>query len=214
MTPKNLNANWFDFVLVLVIAVGILRGRKRGMSEELLDVFQWLGIVVGCGFAYRPLGIFVAGYTHLGVNAAFVLAYLFVAIVISLLFAGIKRMMGEKLLHGDTFGRFEYYLGMMAGALRFACVVLVILAFLHSIYISDAERAATARMQAENFGTITLPTVGSLQHGIFFESASGKFIRKNLGDELIQPVPPGETPDTIAKRRERAVDEAMGGKGK
>ena len=43
---KNFTLSWFDLVALAVLVVGLFRGRKRGMSEELLDVFQWLLIVV------------------------------------------------------------------------------------------------------------------------------------------------------------------------
>jgi hypothetical protein len=34
--------NWFDVALVLVLAFGFWRGRKRGMTKELLPTLQWL----------------------------------------------------------------------------------------------------------------------------------------------------------------------------
>ena len=47
--------NWFDLLLLAMICAGVLRGRKRGMSEELLDFLQWLAIIIG-------------GATYLGVK--------------------------------------------------------------------------------------------------------------------------------------------------
>ena len=38
--------NWFDFVVLIVLGIGVFRGRQRGMSEELLGLFEWLTIVV------------------------------------------------------------------------------------------------------------------------------------------------------------------------
>lgn len=206
---QTLSPNWFDLIVVVVIAFGILRGRKRGMSEELLDVLQWLCIVFAGSFTYKSLGIFIATYTHIDVWVGFILAYISVVVLVKLLFAGIKRMMGEKLLQADTFGSFEYYLGMIAGAVRYACILLVFLSLLNGYYVSDAERARNERVQQESFGFTLIPTPGLLQQIIFRESISGKFIKKNLVAELIQPVPPGERGETIARRRERAVDEVM-----
>ena len=45
--------------------------------------------------------------------------YITVAIVVKLAFAGMKKATGGKLLGSNVFGRAEYYLGMMAGAVRF-----------------------------------------------------------------------------------------------
>ena len=47
---------WFDLLLAGLLIFGFLRGRKRGMSEELLDVFQWLTIIVVAAMLYEPVG--------------------------------------------------------------------------------------------------------------------------------------------------------------
>ena len=196
--------------MIILVIVGIVRGRKRGMSEELLDVLQWLCIVVLCALAYRPLGLYLADYTHMEVWIAFMTAYFAVAFVIILIFAGLKRAMGEKLVQADTFGGMEYYLGMIAGPIRFLSVLLVVLAFINGYYVSEADRARDMKWQMDSFGFRLVPTPGFLQQIIFVESASGKFVKKKLSRELIEAVPPGEKPETIAKRRERAVDEIIG----
>lgn len=211
MNLGDLRLTWFDLIVLACVAYGVFRGRKRGMSEELLDVFQWLLIVVLGAMSYKPLGKMVshsAGFSPLLSN---IVAYTLIALTIKLTFSIIKRQVGEKLVHSDAFGRFEYYLGMIAGTVRCLCILIFALSFLHAKYISDAERAATAKMQQDNFGSISFPTIGSLQHSIFYESYSGQFIKKNLKEQLIQPAAGGGagSPDTIGRRRERAVEEVM-----
>jgi uncharacterized membrane protein required for colicin V production len=202
---------WFDLLLLALIVVGIFRGRKRGMSEELLDVLQWLTIIVGCSLAYDPFGRFISSQAKISLFAGYLLAYAGTAIGVKLLFTALKRMVGEKLVQSDAFGNFEYYLGMTAGALRYFCILLFCMSFLHAKYISDAERAATAKLQADNFGSISFPTVGSLQHTVFYESPSGKFIAKHLDRQLMKAAPAGAAAprETIGRRRERQVDEVM-----
>jgi uncharacterized membrane protein required for colicin V production len=201
---------WFDLLVLALVAFGIFRGRKRGMSEELLDVFQWLCIVVLGALFYGALGKALSRFAGFPLLLSNILAYAFVAIVIKFGFATVKRSVGEKLVHSDAFGRFEYYLGMLAGMVRCLCILIFALSFLHAKYISDAERAATAKMQADNFGSISFPTMGSLQQTVFYESHSGKFIRKHLRDQLIQPtVGTGPKTESIARRRERDVDEVL-----
>jgi uncharacterized membrane protein required for colicin V production len=201
---------WFDLMVLGLVAYGIFRGRKRGMSEELLDVFQWLCIVVLGALLYSPLGKSLAHFAGFPLLLSNILAYAFVAIVIKFSFAAVKRSVGEKLVHSDAFGRFEYYLGMLAGSVRCLCILIFALSFLHAKYISDGERAATARMQAENFGSISFPTMGSLQQTVFYESHAGKFIKKHLREQLIQPtVGGGPAGESIARRRERDVDDVM-----
>ncbi|MEW6160945.1 MAG: CvpA family protein [Verrucomicrobiota bacterium] len=214
MKPVNLPFNWFDFIVLIVLVVGILRGRKRGMSEELLDVFQWLVIVVVCAMLYKPLGQFLSGYTHMSLFMAYVSTYLFVFLIIKLVFSGLKRAVGEKLVQSDVFGKMEYYLGMLAGALRFSCMLLVFMAVFNAIYVSPEELAAQQKMQKENFGTISFPTIGSLQQDILHRSATGLFARKYLNEQLIVTTPYSAQVkrEGPAKRLERAVDEVIEGK--
>ena len=210
MDLGKFNLTWFDLLVLGLVAFGFFRGRKRGMSEELLDVFQWLCIVVLGALMYGPLGKGIARFAGFPLLLSNVLAYAFIAFVIKMGFTAVKRSVGEKLVHSDAFGRFEYYLGMLAGITRCLCILIFALSFLHARYISDSERAATAKMQEENFGSISFPTIGSLQQTVFYESYAGKFIRKHLREQLIQPtVGGGPARETIAHRRERAVDEIL-----
>ena len=212
MSASDFQLTWFDLLVLGLVAFGIFRGRKRGMSEELLDVFQWLCIVVIGAMLYSPIGRSVAHYSGFSPLLSNIIAYILVALVIKLIFSTVKRSVGEKLVHSDAFGRFEYYLGMIAGSVRCLCILIFALSFLHAKYISDAERAATAKMQADNFGSISFPTLGSLQQSIFYESYAGKFIKENLREQMIKPstgAGGGPQENTIKRRRERAVEEIL-----
>lgn len=211
MNAGNLTLNWFDILVAVVLGIGFIRGKKRGMSEELLDVFQWLAIVVVAAMAYLPLGRLFAEFTKLGLMWSFIICYLFVAILIKLIFTAIKRAVGEKLTHADTFGRMEYYFGMLAGMLRWFCMLFVAVSLLHARYISPQEREHTRKVQADNFGSISFPTIGSMQADVFYASYSGQQIKKYLRDQLILPTSPGEKAlnDNIYRRREREVDQIL-----
>ncbi len=206
--------NWFDLVVLTMILVGIFRGRKRGISEEMLDVVQWLLIVVAGAHAYRPLGGYISDFSHFSRGFSYAIAYIFVAVMIKLLFSWIKHAVGEKLVHSDVFGWSEYYLGMLAGALRFTCILIVCLSVLNSVYISPAQLAAEAKIQRDNFGTITFPTIGSIQQDVFVNSVSGPYIKQYLHDQLISAVEAPASGPTPARRREKMIDEIMSPKGK
>ena len=185
------------------------------MSEELLDVLQWLVIVVVGALAYRPAGQALADYTHITPATGCLLAYLFVVGSVRMFFGWIKRMVGEKLVASDVFGSWEYYLGMIAGAVRFICGLVVVLAVLNAPYISPEQLAAQARMQRENFEDISFPTVGTLQQTVFTGSASGRFTKRYLAHELIVTTAADsgtKAVDTIGRQRERAVSEVLGEK--
>jgi uncharacterized membrane protein required for colicin V production len=207
---NNFELTAFDLVMALIILIGIARGRKRGISEELLDVLKWIAIVVAAGLGHRYVADFLVLVTKMPPSWSRLLGYIFILVVMMFLFKSIKRAVGQKLVEGDTFGRFEFYLGMLAGAVRFFCVTFVVLAMINSKYSTPAERAASAKMQQENFGDIRLiPSIPTLQQKIFVESASGKFIHKQLGFLLVDPAPPGPARENVFKRREGAVNEVI-----
>ena len=215
MNLSNVGVSWFDLMVVVLLAIGVFRGRSRGMSEELLDLLKWLSIVVIGALTYRPVGKYIADYTHFGLNACYASVYIGVLIIVRFLFSWVKRMVGEKLLGSDVFGNSEFYLGMMAGAVRFGCYVIVTLALLNARYVSPEEMAANARMQKENFEDISFPTIGTIQQSIFKGSASGQLVKRYLGHELIVPNrsdTSARPAETIGRQRERAINEIIGDK--
>lgn len=207
---KELNLSIFDGFFIAFLVVGILRGRKRGISEELLDVIQWIGVIIGAALAYPGIGGLLIGYAKFPPLLGNVSAYIIAAAAIVFLFKNLKRGVGEKLMQGDAFGRMEFYLGMVAGLVRFFCIALFALAILHAKYSTPEERQRIAKLQQDNFGSISFPTLDELQYSVFYKSASGNLIRTNLSGLLIQPaLPAGPSGTTIGKRREAAVNEVF-----
>jgi uncharacterized membrane protein required for colicin V production len=207
--------NWFDFVVLIVIGIGVFRGRRRGMSEELLGLLEWLTIVVVSALAYRPLGKMIAHSADLSLLMAYIGAYLLAALGIKFIFSSIRHKVGEKLVGSDLFGGAEFYLGMMAGGVRCSCMLLVVLSLLHAKNITTEQLAKQAKMQKDNFGDISFPTFGSVRHNIFHKSLSGPFITRHLSDQLIQATSPGEKVaphESLRARRQRELDEVFGSK--
>lgn len=208
----KLPISWFDLIAIVLIGVGLFRGRRRGMSEELLDLFQWLLIIFVGGHAFDPLGKLFTNATGLDLLTSRVIAYLFVAILLKLIFSSIKRAMGEKLIGSDVFGRMEYYLGMISGMVRFFCMVFLFMAVLNARLYSEAEIKESEKQQRENYGSISFPTIASIQTGVF-QSLTGQFAKRYMNSQLVTPTTPGQKKDeTVGRRRERAVDEIMNSK--
>jgi uncharacterized membrane protein required for colicin V production len=213
----QMTMGWFDLVVAALLIFGIFRGRKRGMSVELLDVFRWLLIVVLCGQLYQPLGRYLADYTQITVLAGYVIAYLGIALFIKILFTWLKHAVGEKVVGSDIFGRLEFYLGMGAGALRFACMILFALALMNARFISDAQLKADAKMQKDNFGDISFPTFGSVQQDVFKNSLCGQLVKEHLSNQLIVPTAAANqtaSRENIGKARERELNDVMNTKPK
>src|SRR2546422_6690284 len=103
--------SWVDLVIVGLLIIGVLRGRKRGMSEELLDLLKWLLIVVVAAQFYQPVGDLFAGNSMFSRLSWYLAIYVTMILAIKIIFSLIKKRVGEKLVGSDIFGRAEYYLG-------------------------------------------------------------------------------------------------------
>jgi uncharacterized membrane protein required for colicin V production len=186
-TLDQLPFNLFDVVVMVVLTLGIFRGRKHGMSEELLSLVKWLAILFGCAALYQPGGEFTSMFGRL---ACYLVAYVTGILLLFLLFAGIKRALGGKLLGSDIFGRAEYYLGMGSGLVRFSCILLAALALLNARYFSPTEVRAMQKFQDDVYGSDYFPTLHSVQSTVFDRSLTGPWIKENLGFLLIKPTEP------------------------
>jgi len=209
---NQLGINWFDLLCLGVITAGVFAGRKRGMSTELLDLIQWAAIVFGCSLAYAPLGKEIANFTGLGMTTSCIMAYLLVAAGIYLVFYIVKRYVGRKLFGSDVFGAAEYYLGMVAGSVRFVLILIFALALFNAPQISDAELAERIAAQNESLGAIYFPPYGSIQRQVFRASFTGRFIQDKLSSQLIQVHARANSShrDNIWRRRENEVNEVVG----
>jgi len=191
MSLDKLPFNWFDLVLVVVLLLGIWRGQKQGVSEGLLPTAKWLVILFIAAFAYGPFGQFIMSSAPLGPLTCYVIGYLTSGLGVFILFSAIKRALGGKLVGSDFFGRSEYYLGMVAGMIRYACVLLCALALLNARFYSDAEIRANQKYQDDVYGSNFFPGLQSLQDTVFAKSLTGPFIKLHAAQLLIRSTPPG-----------------------
>jgi uncharacterized membrane protein required for colicin V production len=207
--------NYFDLLAVVWLFIGLLRGRKRGMSQELLPLLQWVAIVVLCGKFYYPLSPYVRQYTQFSALWSNVTAYLLIAIGIHLIYKWFKQMFAEKLIEKDPFGRGEFYLGMMSGVARFGCMILVGMALMNSRVGTAAELAQMEKFQAAWFSDIRFPTYGEFQQDVLIKSFSGQLVETHLKPVLIASVNAGnlrqpQKSDTIAQKSNKEMDEILG----
>jgi uncharacterized membrane protein required for colicin V production len=203
--------SWVDLAIVLVVVAGIFRGRKRGMSEELLDIIKWAAILATVAFLLRPIGEMLATSTMFSLLSCYLFTYTAIVLLMALIFGFARRQIGDKLVSSDFFGSAEYYLGMIAGAFRYLCAVVVVLAFLNARYYSPEELAASEASQANNFGDIRFPTLATLQNQVFARSATGNAAREFVPFLLIPSTPP-ETKElaganNVVRAREKQVQQ-------
>jgi len=200
--------NWFDVALVLVLAFGFWRGRKRGMTKELLPSLQWLSIMLCAGLGhpyladwYQKTGIIrqVFGSHFNEHTAALMSAYLTITFVLFVIFVMLKRKFNPKLEGSNLFGSNEYYWGVVAGLVRYICLLLVGLALLNAPFYSsadiEAQKAYNNRWYGggmKDFNGDFFPPMYEVQDTVFKQSLVGPFIKQNLSMLLINSLSGGK----------------------
>ncbi len=193
--------NWFDVVLVLVLAFGFWRGRRRGMTKELLPSLQWVAILLGASFGhiyladwYEQQGVIrqVFGNHYNARTAALMSGYLSILVAIFIVFTALKRKFNPKLEGSSFFGGNEYYWGVAAGLVRYLCMLLVALALLNAPFYSAADISAQKAYNnrwygggLKDYNGDFIPTVYEVQDSVFKQSLIGPVIKNNLSILLI-----------------------------
>lgn len=185
----DLPFNWFDVAILAVLGFGIQRGRKHGMSEELMLLVRWVAIIIVGALSYSVLGDIIAQSTVFSHLASYTMAYFAVALVITAAFLGMKKLMHGKLIGSDVFGGAEYYLGMAAGMLRYSCILVFALAFINAPLYTQADIKANLAYQNEWYGSDFFPGFQTLQSQVFEKSFIGPYIHSTLGFLLIKSTP-------------------------
>ena len=204
--------NYFDIIALVWLFIGLLRGRKRGMSQELLPTLQWIAIVILGGMFYWQLSPTIHQITQFGTLWSNVTAYALIALGVHLIYRWFKQMLGTKLVEKDPFGRGEFYLGMISGVVRFACILLVALALMNSRVVTAAERAQTEKFQEAWFSDIRFPTYGEFQQEVLFKSFTGNLVETDLQPVLIASVNAPSTHksgETIAQKKNEEIDDIL-----
>src|SRR5258706_11360020 len=104
MSLENLPFGWFDVVLLAMIGLGVFRGRKHGMTKEVLPMFEWVAIVLLCGLCYEMAGQLFVNVAKLEVLGAYISGYLSLALLVFLLFIILKKMLLPRLIGSNVFG--------------------------------------------------------------------------------------------------------------
>lgn len=207
---SNITVGWFDGLVAVMLIVGLLRGRRRGMSAELLDLFLWILIVVVGGLGHTVLGKMFSNIAGTGLMFSYIVSYLGIAVFLGIIFTMLKHGVGEKLIGSDVFGNLEYYLGMCSGMVRFFCMVFMFMAVLNARLYTGTELKDQIKYQEKELGSVYFPTVGMMQKSVFQDSFVGKFTKDNLSMLLVTPMHPEAPKEGIGRRREKDVNDALG----
>lgn len=179
--------NWFDMFLVIFVIVGGFMGRKRGMSQELMPLLKWILIVVGCALVYKPVAELIAS-TWFSMLFSSYAAYLILAAIVATLMSVVNRSLGGKIVGSDLFGKGEYYLGIVAGSLRFACILIFGLALLNARLFTSQEIEERRLFVQKNYDSDFFPALYQIQDAVFRYSMTGPHLHQHLNFLLIKPV--------------------------
>ena len=204
LAMDKLPVNWFDGTVLGLLIFGIFRGRKHGMSREFLPLFKWVTLVLVCGFFYPMAAELLKNTAGLGKASGYMCGYLLLAFVIWIVFLTLKRLLAYRMGENNFFGGGEYYLGMLSGVVRYACVVLAVLALLNAPYYSQADIKAHEAYTKRWFGGGIytgnyFPTLQTVQESVFKKSFTGPYIKDYLGSILIETTPPDAKPAPAQK---------------
>jgi len=208
----KLTFSWFDGALVCVLIFGFVRGRKRGMTKELVPTLKWVSILLVAGLCHPMLADYLE---HSGVirsvfgkafnehTAALMTAYISIGLVIYIIFIGIGRRVNPKLEGSNVFGGNEYYWGVVAGLVRYVSLLLVVLALLNAPHYSQADIEAAKAYNnrwygggQKDFSGDFIPSVYEVQDCVFKKSMVGGLIRDDLSILLINTDSPAKTTKT------------------
>lgn len=197
----RLTFSWFDAALIGVLVFGFIRGRKRGMTKELIPSLKWVSILLVAGLCHPFLADYLeqGGYIHRIFGntfqvhtAALMTAYILIASVIFIIFTGIGRKVNPKIEGSNFFGGNEYYWGVVAGLVRYVSLLLVVLALLNAPHYSqadiDASKAYNNRWYGgglKEYSGDFIPSVYEVQDNVFKKSLVGPLIKDNLSILLI-----------------------------
>jgi uncharacterized membrane protein required for colicin V production len=191
----NLPVNWFDGVVVGMLIIGLFRGRKLGMSKEVLPLLKWVSLVVVCGLWYQTVAQLLTNAAGMRKFPSYICGYLLLAFVIWIVFLIFKRLLAYRTSENNLFGSGEYYLGMLSGMIRFACMLLAVLALLNAPFYTAADiikhdayvkRWYGGGIYSGNF----FPSLQTVQEQVFTKSFTGPYIKDYLAPLLIETVPP------------------------
>jgi uncharacterized membrane protein required for colicin V production len=211
LAMDKLPVNWFDGLVLGLLIFGVFRGRKNGMSREVLPLFKWVTLVLVCGFFYPMAAELLRNTAGLGKSSSYVCGYLLLAFVIWIVFLTCQRLLAYRMGENNFFGGGEYYLGMASGVIRFACVVLALLALLNAPYYSQADIKAREAYTKRWFGGGIytgnyFPDLQTIQESVFKKSFSGPYIKDYLGSILIETIPSDTKPAPAPAQKTAVVN--------
>lgn len=131
-----------DIILVILLAIGIIRGAFHGLSGELAGLFGLAAAAAAGWFFYEPLGVYLADRTELTdlqADTAALLGILVAALIVLWAVSSLLRRIMEF-----TFkGLLERLGGALLGGIRYAVLLAIVLLTVAQFSDGAAHRVVT-----------------------------------------------------------------------
>lgn len=133
----GISVGWFDPVFLLVLALGVWRGRLNGAAREHFAAGQWLFVAVVGGVMSRALGGLMVKWLGVTFFAAGIFGYVVGGGIVLIVAAVLRTYHADEMLDTAFFGKAEPAAGGVFGALKFFCLLTIALAFVHARKVAD-----------------------------------------------------------------------------
>lgn len=201
---------WFDFALLALLGFGLFRGRRNGMTKEILPMLHWLATALVCGLAYEMAGQLIRNLSNWSVLNCYLLGYFSLMFLVFLVFHTLKKIIQPRLTGSNFFGGGEYYLGMASGLIRWASMLFVALAVLNAPHYTAAEIQKEKDDAHQTYGAGEKDFGGGfflafhpsqIQESVFQKAFTGKYIKQYAGVMLINTESPAADKTSLVPQK-------------
>jgi uncharacterized membrane protein required for colicin V production len=87
--------NELDYIILSIVAVGVIIGLRRGFLRVVISIVGFLFIVTATGYAYAPIGRTISGAFNLGQTVMFNFAYVMMLVAMTVVVELVSRTVFE-----------------------------------------------------------------------------------------------------------------------
>lgn len=145
----NVTFGWLDVVVALILIIFGIRGYRRGLSGEVLQIVGLLASFILAYQFFQVIGTIIVEHSSIPVQIADISGYVIIFISINLLFFIIRKIV-HKLMTFSFVAVLEKGGGIAAGVVRAICMISIIYVLIGMLHIPHLtgyiiERSFTGR---------------------------------------------------------------------
>jgi len=201
MTISSLN--WFDALAVVFVGFTVWRGYHKGAAEELLPTMQWTAVVFAGAYTHQYFGQLLRTASGANLATCYATVYLGEVLVFLVVFRWLRKMLTDRIVAAQIFGKTEHVLGLVLAAVKSVAGVLLVVAILNAFDMAPTRKWLQKHGNDPTFQALALTISERIQRDIAIDSFSGGTLRKKFPHLLATPVQIGTAPDASGAIQER-----------